>query len=85
MFSCNYYLLLSFSVELKIESVVADLSVPFPFGDYELTARGVWKFLDEDLTIKVTRSISREMTLSGSLHEGWPQCFDLILHFTMKT
>ena len=50
--------------------MVADLSVPFPFGDYELTARGVWKFMNQDMTVKVTRSISRDMTLSGSIHEG---------------
>ena len=67
------------SPDLKIESMVADLSVPFPFGDYELTARGVWKFLDKDLTVKVTRSISREMTLSGSVHEGKHFSF-VILH-----
>ena len=50
--------------------MVADLSVPFPFGDYEMTARGIWKIGKKDITIKVTRSISREMTLSGSLFEG---------------
>lgn len=55
---------------LKIDSMVADLSVPFPFGDYEMTARGIWKIGRKDITIKVTRSISREMTLSGSLFEG---------------
>ena len=54
--------------------MVADLSVPFPFGDYELTARGSWKFGGKDLTVKLTRSSPREMTLSGSVHEG-NMCF----------
>eukprot|EP00794_Sanderia_malayensis_P016809 gene16809-18505_t len=55
---------------LKLNAMVADISVPIPFGDYEMTARGVWYINHQQLSVKVTRQSSGEMKLSGSAHQA---------------
>ena len=55
---------------------MAELSVPIPFGDYELTARGTWKLGKEQMTIKITRGNAGELLVSGSTQQGRRDLFD---------
>eukprot|EP00493_Phyllostaurus_siculus_P025468 UN25812 len=55
---------------LKVKSMVADISVPIPFGDYEMIARGTWWVEDNQMSVKITRSSTGEMTLSGTARRG---------------
>lgn len=55
---------------LKLSGMVADISVPIPFGDYEMTARGTWTIEGKQMTVKITRSASGQTTLSGSTHHA---------------
>ncbi len=50
--------------------MVADISVPIPFGDYEMIARGTWWVEDNQMSVKITRSSTGEMTLSGTARRG---------------